>query len=138
MKRKTILLLSAAVIFLAVFTAWYDVPIDLMNLDHNEILEIMIFNGNTGNTTHIREKQQIQHMIENLNDFQLKRGKPSAGYSGYDFKITIYLSDGNEAENWNNFIVNSKAIIRKDPFFYTVMKEKIDYDYIESIAEQRN
>jgi hypothetical protein len=45
------------------------------------------------------------------------------------------LLDGNEADGWNDFIINSDDTIRKDPFFYTVNKEKIDYDYIKSITE---
>ena len=75
------------------------------------------------------------HIIDNLNDVEVKRSKPSIGYSGYSFKVTIYLSDGNEADDWNNFIINSDDRIRKDPFFYSVTKGKIDYNYIENIVE---
>ena len=135
MKKKIIILLSVVAIFLVGFSVWYNAPIDLMSLDHNKVLEIVVFNGNTGNTTHIVDKEQIQHIIENLNDVELKRNKPSVGYSGYSFKTTIYLIDGNEADGWNNFIINSDDTIRKDPFFYTVNKGKIDYDYIKSITE---
>ena len=127
--------MSVVVIFWVGVIVWYNAPIDLMNLEHNKVLEIAVFNGNTGNTTHITDKEQIQHVIENLNDVELKRGKPSVGYSGYSFKTTIYLLDGNEADNWNNFIINSDDTIRKDPFFYTVIEGKIDYDYIKSITE---
>lgn len=135
MKKKIIILLFVVVILLIGFSVWYNVPINLMSLEHNEVLEIVVFNGNTGNTTHITDKEQIQHIIENLNDVELKRSKPSVGYSGYSFKTTIYLLDGNEANGWNNFIINSDDTIRKDPFFYTVSKGKIDYDYIKSITE---
>ena len=122
-------------IFLVSFVVWYNAPIDLMSLECNEVLEIVVFNGNTGNVTHINDKEQIRHIIENLNGVELKRSKPSVGYSGYSFKTTIYLLDGNEADGWNNFIINSDDTIRKDPFFYTVNEGKIDYDYIKSITE---
>ena len=135
MKKKIIILLSVVAIFLVGFSVWYNAPIDLMSLEHNEVLEIVVFNGNTGNATHITDKEEIQHIIDNLNDVELKRSKPSVGYSGYSFKMTIYLLDGNEADGWNNFIINSDDTIRKDPFFYTVNKGKIDYDYIKSIVE---
>ena len=135
MKKTIIILLSVVAIFLVGFSVWYNIPIDLMSLDHNEVLEIVVFNGNTGKVTHITDKGEIQHIIDNLNDVELKRSKPSVGYSGYSFKTTIYLLDGNEADGWNNFIINSDDRIRKDPFFYTVSKGKIDYDYIESIVE---
>lgn len=48
--------------------------------------------------------------------------------------MTIYLSDGNEADGWNNFIINSEDTIRKDPFFYQTASEKIDYEYIADIV----
>ena len=135
MKKKIIILLSAMAILFAGIAIWYNTPIDLMDLDHNEVMEIVVFNGNSGNTTHIKDKEQIQHIIANLNDVEVKRAKLSVGYSGYSFKVTIYLSDGNEADDWNNFIINSDDSIRKDPFFYFVTKGKIDYNYIEDIVE---
>lgn len=135
MKKKIIILLSAMAILFAGIAIWYNTPIDLMDLDHNEVMEIVVFNGNSGNTTHIKDKEQIQHIIANLNDVEVKRAKLSVGYSGYSFKVTIYLSDGNEADDWNNFIINSDDSIRKDPFFYSVTKGKIDYNYIEDIIE---
>ena len=135
MKKKIIILLSAMAILFAGIAIWYNTPIDLMDLDHNEVMEIVVFNGNSGNTTHIKDKEQIQHIIANLNDVEVKRAKLSVGYSGYSFKVTIYLSDGNEADDWNNFIINSDDSIRKDTFFYSVTKGKIDYNYIEDIVE---
>ena len=125
MKKKSILLLSVVVILLTGMIVWF-IPLDLMDLDPNEVVEIVVFNGNSGNATHIADKEQIQHIVENLNDVEVKRSKPSVGYSGYGFKVTIYLSDGNEADDWNNFIINSEDTIRKDPFFYSVIKGNID------------
>ena len=135
MKKKIVILLSIVAVLLVGVIVWYNVPIDLMNLDANEVMEIVVFNGNSGNTTHITDQEQIQYIIENLNDVEVKRSKLSVGYSGYSFKVTIYLSDGNEAADWNNFIINSDYTIRKDPFFYSVTKGEIDYNYIEHIVE---
>lgn len=135
MKKKITILLSAAVILLTGIAVWYNAPIDLMDADSGEVMEIVVFNGNSGNATHITDKEHIRHMIDNLNDIEIKRSKPSAEYAGYGFKVTIYLSDGNEAGDWNNFMINSEDTIRKDPFFYSVTKGTIDYDYIESIVE---
>ena len=124
MKKKMIILLSAMVICLIGIIVWYNVSLNLTD-----------FNGNSGETTHITDEQQIQHIIQNLNDVTVKKWKPSVGYTGYSFKITIYLSDGNEADGWNNFIINSEDTIRKDPFFYSVVTGKIDYNYIKSIVK---
>lgn len=111
MKKKIIILLSVVIIFLLGIVVWYNAPIDLMDLDHNKVKEIVVLNGNSGNTTHITEKEKIQHIIDNLTEVEVKRSKPSVGYSGYSFKLTIYLSDGNEADDWNNFIINSNDTI---------------------------
>ena len=126
MKKKIIILLSVVIILLMGIVVWFNIPLDLMDLDPNEVMEIVVFNGNSGNATHI---------ADNLNGVEVKRSKPSLGYMGYSFKVTIYLSDGNEAGDWNNFIINSDDTIRKDPFFYSVTKGNIDYSYIEGIVE---
>jgi len=78
-KKKIIILLFTIVIFLIVFTVWYRTPIDLLSLEPDEVSEIVVFNGNTGNTTHITDTEQIRHIIENLNDVELKRDKLSVG-----------------------------------------------------------
>ena len=114
---------------------WYNLPIKLLDLEPQNVMEITVFNGNTGKLTHITDEEEIEHIIENLNEVKIKRYKPSVGYSGYSFKMTIYLTDGNEADGWNNFIINSEDTIRKDPFFYRVTEGSIDYEYIESITE---
>lgn len=135
MKKKIAILLSAIVLLLIGAVVWFHIPLDLMDLDPNKVMEIVIFNGNSGNTTHITDEEQLQHIIENLNGIEVKRSKPSVGTMGYSFKVTIYLDDGNEAGDWNNFIINSEDTIRKDPFFYSVTKGSIDYSYIEKIVE---
>ena len=101
---------------------WFNIP---RQWTRPEVMEIVVFNGNSGNATHITEKEQIQHIVENLNGVELKRSKPSLGYMGYSFKVTIYLSDGNEAGDWNNFIINSDDTIRKDPFSILLQREII-------------
>ena len=92
------ILVSMVIILLVGIIVWYNAPIKLMDLDHNEIMEIVVFNGNSGNTTHIKDDEQIQHIIDNLNDIKVKRSKLSAGYSGYSFKVTfIWLMAAKQA-----------------------------------------
>jgi hypothetical protein len=90
MKRKLVMLLTIVAVLAVGIGIWYNVPINLMDLEHDEVIEIVVFNGNTGNATHITDETQIEHIIENLNEIKLKRSKPSVGYSGYSFKMTIY------------------------------------------------
>lgn len=135
MKKKIAILLSAALVLLVGAVVWYRTPLDLMELDHNQVKEIVVQNGNSGKTTHITEKDKIQRIIENLNDVAVRPSKPSTGSMGYGFKLTIYLSDGNEADDWNNFIINASDTIRKDPLFYSVIQGSLDYDYLAHICE---
>ena len=88
MKKKIIILLSVVIILLMGIVVWFNIPLDLMDLDPNEVMEIVVFNGNSGNATHITDKEQIQHIVENLNGVEVKRSKPSLGYMGYSFKVT--------------------------------------------------
>ena len=135
MKKKPIIFLCAAAVLLAGIAVWYRAPIDLMDLDPDEVTEITVFNGSTGNTTHIRDRAQIRHIIDQWNDVEVKRAKRSSGYSGYSFRVTLSLSDGRKAGDWNDFIINAEDTIVKDPFFYSVTKGDTDYRYLENLAE---
>ena len=135
MKKKVPLVLAVVLILVTGIAVWYHAQIDLMNLDPDEVMEIAVFNGSSGNTTQIKDREQIQHIIDDLNGIELKRSKLSVGYTGYSFQVTIYLSDGSEAEGWNHFIINSEDTIRKDPFFYSVTEGKIEYGYIENLVD---
>ena len=63
MKKKIIILLSVVIILLMGIVVWFNIPLDLMDLDPNEVMEIVVFNGNSGNATHITDKEQIQHKM---------------------------------------------------------------------------
>jgi len=66
MKKKMIILLSAMVICLIGIIVWYNVSLNLTDLVPDEVMEIVVFNGNSGETTHITDEQQIQQAFEGL------------------------------------------------------------------------
>lgn len=138
MKKKLLIILSIISIVVISGVIWYISPLDLIQLNPEDVLEISIFDGNTGTSLHITKKEDITHIINNLNVVKLKRKKASTGYTGYSFKTTIYLNNGEEADGWNNFIINSKDTIRKDPFFYNVVEGSIDYQYIKTLIQEQN
>lgn len=82
MKKKIIILLSVVIILLMGIVVWFNIPLELMDLDPNEVMEIVVFNGNGGNATHITDKEQIQHIVENLNGVEVKRSKLIFGIYG--------------------------------------------------------
>lgn len=130
MKKKISAIILILAVIVSVCTICYQMPVDMMNLDAEEVCEIRIFNGNNGQEIQITDRQAITHIIENLGGVQLKRSGLSLGYMGYSFRITIYLSNGKKARGWNEFVLNSSDSIRKDPFFYKVVKGNIDYEFI--------
>lgn len=138
MKKKLLIILSIISIVVIGGVIWYISPLDLIQLNPEDVLEISIFDGNTGTSLHITKKEDITYIINNLNVVKLKRKKASTGYTGYSFKTTIYLNNGEEADGWNNFIINSKDTIRKDPFFYNVVEGSIDYQYIKTLIQEQN
>lgn len=138
MEKKLLIILSIISIVVISGVIWYISPLDLIQLNPEDVLEISIFDGNTGTSLHITEKEDITYIINNLNVVKLKRKKVSTGYTGYSFKTTIYLNNGEEANGWNNFIINSKDTIRKDPFFYNVVEGSIDYQYIKTLIQEQN
>ena len=48
MKKKIIILLSVVIILLMGIVVWFNIPLDLMDLDPNEVMEIVVFNGVDG------------------------------------------------------------------------------------------
>ena len=135
--KKKPLIFSFVIIVVLIFgVVWYYSPLKLLKLNSDEVSEISIFDGNTGTLLNITEKNDIDYIIKNLNSVKLKRGKVSIGYLGYSFKTTIYLTGGKEANGWNNFIISSNDMIRKDPFFYHVVEGSIDYEYIDKLIKE--
>ncbi len=57
MKKKIIILLSVVIILLMGIVVSFNIPLDLMDLDPNEVMEIVVFNGNSGKrNTYYRQR----------------------------------------------------------------------------------
>ncbi|NLJ76515.1 MAG: hypothetical protein GX325_04550 [Peptococcaceae bacterium] len=139
MKTKLrLIMLSIIGIAIIYGVIWYTSPLDLIQLNPEDVEKISIFDGNTGTSLHLTKDEDIAYIINNLNAVKLKRSKISLGYLGYSFKTTIYLNNGEKVAGWNDFIINPKDTIRKDPFFYRVVEGSIDYQYINSLIEEQN
>ena len=59
MKKKIVIVLSVILICLTGVIVWYNTPLGLTDLAPDEVMEIVVFNGNSGETTHISDEQQI-------------------------------------------------------------------------------
>lgn len=136
LNKKLLIILLIICIILISGVVWYIKPLNLLELNPDNVSKISIFDGNTGIALSITEKEDITYIINNLNAIVLKKDGISTGFTGYSFKTTIYLKNGEEAGGWNNFIINSEDTIRKDPFFYKVVEGEIDYQYIRRLIQE--
>lgn len=134
MKKK--LPIVILIVFGIIMVIWLRVPIDIVSIDPNEVIEIDIFDGSTGNSIKTFDKEDITYIIENINNIKLKREKLSLGDAEHSFKVEIYGSDGKEIDVWNNAMIISKDKIEKRPFVYKVIEGNIDFKYIKNLMEE--
>lgn len=57
MKKKIVIVLSVILICLIGVIVWYNTPLGLTDLAPDEVMEIVVFNGNSGETTHISSRK---------------------------------------------------------------------------------
>jgi len=131
-KRLIILLAFLGTLMLLLFTY---IPHKIITIDPVEISKIEIFDGTTGKGLTIDNKNEIQHIISNLNGVTFSKDKISLGYMGYRFRITIYKNNGRK---YKQFIVNSNDTIRYNGFFYRDKTKSIDYEYLNELFKQRS
>ncbi|EEG78595.1 hypothetical protein [Dethiobacter alkaliphilus] len=130
MAKTKIAMIFSLIIVLALI--WWFMPNSLTSIDPEKVSVIIIFNGNTGNSTTISESDDVSYIIDSFNKTTIRKEKLSIGYMGYGYLLTIIKND---ASIYNEFIINSANNIRKDPFFYQVTTNSIDYDYIQNLVD---
>ncbi len=134
MKNRKLIGICLIVVSIIGGLIWWNIATSITNIPPTEVSKIEIFDGNTGKSVVITDATNIEHIIENLNAVSIKKEKVSLGYMGYSFRTTIYKTDGTV---YKKFIINSSNTIRKDPFFYRVSSESIDYNYIQELIDNK-
>ena len=136
MKRKPIILIAAAVFLIVVviiFGVWYSMPKTFLNrLDASDVSGISVFDGNTGKGFIVDDADEIKHIIENIQNVEMKRDDISVGYSGYGFRM--HFMDKNE-KVIDSFMINSSDLIRDDPFFYRC-DGSLCFDYLKELEDK--
>lgn len=80
MKTKLrLIVLSIIGITVTCWVIWYTSPLDLIQLNPEDVQKISIFDGNTGTSLHLTKDEDITYIVNNLNAVKLKRGKISLG-----------------------------------------------------------
>lgn len=136
MNFKRIIKISLLVIILLVllFYGLTYLPHKIVNIAPSEVSSIHIFDGNTGKSISITNKNNIKHIIKNLNSIIFSKGQLAVWYMGYSFKVTIYKNDESV---YKEFIINSKDTIRNGLFFLKDKSNSIDYDYIKRLLDDK-
>ena len=111
------------------------IPRKIVTIEPSKVSTINIFDGITGKSIIVTDRENIDHIIRNLNSITFRKDKLSLGYMGYSFNTTIYKSNGTI---YKKFIINSTGTIRKDPFFYRDITKSIDYNYIRNLINNQN
>ena len=111
------------------------IPRKIVAIEPSKVSTINIFDGSTGKSIIVTDRENIDHIIRNLNSITFRKDKLSLGYMGYSLNTTIYKSNGTI---YKKFIINSTDTIRKDPFFYRDSTKSIDYNYIRNLINNQN
>ena len=135
MKKSIVVAVISLLVFLtAGIGIWYFTPtVFLKNVEPEDIAQIVVFNGNTGNRFIVSDSEEIACIIENIQNTKMRRDKISTGYSGSQYHL--YCKDEN-GEEITMLIVNSSSTIRKDPFFYRAENGELCSDYLRNLEEK--
>lgn len=102
------------------------IPSKIVSINQSHVFKIELLDGNDGKQTTIVDRENIEHIITNLNSITFLKGKPSFFSSGYGFRLKIYNSRENVIKD---ITINSENGVRYNGFFYTTTKRNIDYEY---------
>lgn len=129
-KRKYILI-TGLVIGLLYATTF--IPQRVITTSPSSVSRIHVFDGQSGYELNLNDRDDIYAVMNNLNDVTFQKGKPSIGYMGYSYRVTLYDQDGDELDE---FIINSEDTLRYHGFFYTAKSGNIDYDKLDAWMAQ--
>ncbi|ERG66750.1 hypothetical protein [Exiguobacterium chiriqhucha] len=109
------------------------IPQRVLTTTPSNVSRIHVFDGQSGYELSISNRHDIYVVMNNLNDITFQKGKPSFGYMGYSYRVTLYDKDGDELDE---FIINSEDTLRYNGFFYTAQSGKIDYELLDAWMDQ--
>ena len=134
MKNKKIRLIIAIVfVLIATLVIWYFMPTTFLSkVTPSDIKSISVFDGNTGESFDLSDRDEIRYVAENIQSTKMQKDTLSIGYMGYSFRISFFDENGKEIES---FIINSSNTIRKDPFFYRCDGD-LCFDYLKELEEE--
>ena len=134
MKKKRIIIpvIVPILILLFILGTWYFAPKKYLNgVASTDVGSIEVFNGSSGNRFTVTDRNQIMNIVENIHGVDMKKEKFSTGYDGFVYSLTFKDVNGKTIDK---FIINSKYIIRDDPFFYRSSRT-LCFEYLQELEE---
>lgn len=129
-KKASLIVILAIVVLIAISSVWYFFPTNFLSgVEPSDIKSISVFDGNTGKGFDVGNTDEIYHIVENIQNADMRKDKLSIGYTGWSFNVKFYNEAGKEIEN---FIINSADTIRKDPFFYRC-DDALCFNYLKEL-----
>lgn len=129
-KRKYLLIVGLVIGLLYATTF---IPQQVITTSPSSVARIHVLDGQSGYELNLSDPDDIYTVMNNLNDVTFQKGKPSIGYMGYSYRVTLYDQDGDRLDE---FIINSEDTLRYHGFFYTAKSGKIDYDKFDAWMAQ--
>ena len=137
MKHKKLWIVIAAVllaVLLAGYIWWYMPTRFLKNADPAEVAQIKVFNGTTGQSFTIGEREDIEYIVSKISDVKMRKVEYSH-VDGFVYSISFYGADG---ERIDGFVLNGETIrdgAIKYEIAYETYEDPLCFEYIKALEE---
>ena len=141
MRCKHVLIIIVCVLLAALLTGyiwWYMPTYFLKDVDPADVAKITVFNGTTGQSFAIEDREDISYIVGKISDVRMR--KEEYGHvDGFVYSISFYAADGTRIDG---FILNGDTI-RDGAIRYETVYETDDdplcFAYIKALEEtQKN
>lgn len=112
---------------------WNSLPKQLFNLEVEEIDQITIFDGNSGEKINIKNRTTIGYLVQQLDGQHFQKQQSSKEYSGFRFNIHFLDTHGNSIQS---LTINTEDTIVYEDFFYEILDHRIDDQFIEQLFRE--
>ncbi|MBP3618433.1 MAG: hypothetical protein J6J38_10395 [Lachnospiraceae bacterium] len=131
-KRRWVVLGGVAILVLLAI-AWYKWPVKLTEVDTSEVGLIVLLDGTTGNRAEISDAETISRLMKEFCSVKMQKDGVSVYSAGYHIWVRVCKPD---MEIVSDFCINGERMIRRDPFFYKVVGEDMDVEYLERLIKE--
>ena len=137
MKHKKLWIVIAAVwlaVLLVGYIWWYMPTSFLKNADSAEVAQIKVFNGTTGQSFTIGEREDIEYIVSKISDVKMRKVEYSH-VDGFVYSISFYGADG---ERIDGFVLNGETIrdgAIKYEIAYETYEDPLCFEYIKALEE---